>query len=69
MGAKLNEDIRKRLYDWTEDFRHGECFAWGIVHGCTGCPVWGSKEDCPTKDEMIELEKGTMYEGLRDYEK
>lgn len=43
----LEEDTRKRLYDWSEDSRHGQCHAWGIWHGCDGCPVIGSKPECP----------------------
>lgn len=54
-----HEDVRKMYYDWSEDLRHGPCHAWGIVHGCPGCPVYGSNPDCPTKEEMKKLEEET----------
>lgn len=52
-----HEDVRKMYYDWSEDLRHDPCHACGIVHGCPGCPVYGSNPDCPTKEEMKELEE------------
>jgi len=47
----LKETTRKAYYDWTEDERHGICHAWGIMHGCPGCPAMGSKPECPNKEE------------------
>jgi hypothetical protein len=44
-------------------FHHGDCHAWTTVHGCPGCPVCGSNEECPTESDMQEIEKETIFEG------